>query len=107
MNAQIEEEIRTYILENILFIKGKYPYADSTSLLGEGIIDSMNVLELVTFTENQYGIEVEDADITPDHFDSVEKLAQYIRQSLSQAKSSPKKNDGKQGFSPALGEIRP
>ncbi len=70
--------IRNYIANNILFSGNSYPYPDNASFLDEGIVDSMNVLELVTFVEDTYGIKVDDQDIVPDHFDSVSKLAAYV-----------------------------
>jgi len=76
MNA-ILESIRQYIARNILF-EDSYPYPDDASFLEEGIVDSMNVLELVSFVENYFGIAVADEDITPENFDSVAKMAAYI-----------------------------
>lgn len=75
----VEELVRQYIAQNILFSNNGYPYADDTSFLDEGIIDSMNVLELVAFVEEKFGITVQDQDIVPDNFDSVSKLAAYVR----------------------------
>ena len=70
--------IRSYIAQNILFSGNSYPYADDASFLDEGIFDSMNVLELVTFVEDQFGISVDDQDIVPENFDSVKQLAAYV-----------------------------
>ncbi len=75
----VEELVRQYIAQNILFSNNGYPYADDASFLDEGIIDSMNVLELVAFVEEKFGITVQDQDIVPDNFDSVSKLAAYVR----------------------------
>ena len=75
----IEEMIRGYIAENFLFSNNGYPYADDVSFLNEGIVDSMNVLELVMFVEKEFGTQVEDADIVPDNFDSVSRLAAFVR----------------------------
>ena len=75
----IEEMIREYIVENFLFSNNGYPYADDVSFLNEGIVDSMNVLELVMFVEKEFGTQVEDADIVPDNFDSVGRLAAFVR----------------------------
>ena len=79
----VEDMIRKYIAENILFSGNVYPYPDNTSFLSEGIIDSMNVLELVMFVEEKFGVTVADQDIVPDNFDSVTKLANYIRRQVS------------------------
>jgi acyl carrier protein len=78
----VEELVRQYIAQNILFSNNGYPYADDASFLDEGIIDSMNVLELVAFVEEKFGITVQDQDIVPDHFDSVSKLAAYVRRRM-------------------------
>lgn len=73
-----EETIRTHIAQNILFVK-IYPHLDDASFLEEGIIDSMNVMELIFFVEEKFGLEVDDEEMVPDNFDSVTKIATYIR----------------------------
>ncbi|WP_416674498.1 phosphopantetheine-binding protein [Egbenema bharatensis] len=74
----IETAIRQYITESILFSK-TYPYSDDASLLENGVIDSMNVMELVLFLEENLGIQVEDHEIIPENFDSVSKLADFVK----------------------------
>ena len=74
-----EEIISRYIAENILFSKKGYPYSLDTSLLENGIVDSVNVLELVMFIEGTFDVKVDDSEITPNNFDSVSKLAEYVR----------------------------
>jgi acyl carrier protein len=73
-----ETAIRCYIAENILF-SNEFPYGDDTSFLNEGIIDSMNVMELVMFVERNFDIELADEDIVPSNFDSVSKVAALVR----------------------------
>jgi acyl carrier protein len=79
-----EKIIRNHIAENILFSKD-YPYPDDASLLENGIIDSMNVMELVLFLEEKMDIEVQDHEIVPDNFDSVSCLADFARRKQSLA----------------------
>ena len=81
----VEGKIRTYIAKNILFSGNGYPYPDDASFLNEGIVDSMNMLELVMFVEKEFGVKVEDEDIVPDNFDSVSKLAAFVRRKTSPA----------------------
>jgi acyl carrier protein len=75
----VEERIRAYIAENILFSNNGYPHSDEASFLEEGIVDSMGIMELVLFVEEQFGITVEDEELVPDNFDSVSRLGAYIR----------------------------
>ena len=70
--------LRTYLAQNILFSGDTYPYPDEASFLDEGIVDSMNVLEIVGFVEKRFGIKVNDQEIVPDNFDSVSKLAAFV-----------------------------
>jgi acyl carrier protein len=78
-NVPVEDTIAYYIAENILFSRRGYPYPTDASFLENGIIDSMNVLELVMFVEEKFGINVADGDIIPDNFDSVKKLSDFVR----------------------------
>ena len=74
-----ETSIRDYILENFLFTANHGQLQDDASFLEEGIIDSTGVLELVMFVEDTFGITVEDEEIVPENFDSVQQLARYAR----------------------------
>jgi acyl carrier protein len=74
----IQEQIRQYIAENFLFTDDGYPLPDDASFLEEGIVDSTGVLELVMFVEEMFSVTVEDEEIVPDNFDSVNQLAAYI-----------------------------
>ena len=75
----IEAVIRDYVLENFLFTSDNGQLQDNVSFLEEGIVDSTGVLELVMFVEETFGITVEDEEIVPENFDSVQKLARYAR----------------------------
>lgn len=77
--SNVEAMVRSYIAENILFSKNGYPYPDDTSFLEGGVVDSTNVLELVMFVEENFRISVQDQDILPENFDSVSKLAAFVR----------------------------
>lgn len=77
--GSINEIIRDYIAQNILYRSDGFPFSDDASFLDEGIIDSTSVLELVMFIEETFGFSVKDQDITPDNFDSINKLVAYIQ----------------------------
>lgn len=80
----IEETICKYISANLLFSQ-RYPYSNDDSLLENGVIDSMNVMELVVFLEENMNLRVEDHEINPDNFDSVSCLAAYVRRKQAAA----------------------
>ena len=81
----IETEVRGFIAKNLLYSGDGFKYGDDVSFLEEGIVDSIGVMELVAFVEEKFNIQVKDQDVTPDNFDSVNRLAKYIRQNLAVA----------------------
>jgi acyl carrier protein len=80
----IEDKVRSFIVDNILFSSSGYPLPDDASFLESGIVDSMNVAEIVAFTEQAFGIAVRDHEIVPANFDSVSGLAAFVRRKLAQ-----------------------
>ena len=75
----IEIQVRSHILGDFLFTDDETKLRDTDSFLEEGIVDSTGVLELVMFVEEKFGVQVDDEDIVPENFDSVERLARYVR----------------------------
>lgn len=75
----IETQIKDYIARNLLFSDNGFPYGDEVSFLEEGIVDSIGVMELVAFVEENFSVKVDDLDVTPENFDSVSRMAAYIR----------------------------
>ena len=55
----------------------KVPVTDETGLFSRGLIDSLSVVELVTFVEEELGRPIAPADITLDNFDSIDRIARY------------------------------
>jgi acyl carrier protein len=82
--GNIEERLRNYISETILFSDNGYPYADETPFLENGIVDSMSVMDLVLFAEKTFGIPIDDHEIVPANFDSVRNLSEFIRRKMAQ-----------------------
>jgi acyl carrier protein len=77
--TETREQVRQFIIENFLFGDAE-PLADDTlSLLDNGIIDSVGVMELVAHLEKEYGLKVADQELVPENFDSVERLVRFIQ----------------------------
>ncbi len=75
----VETQIMDYIAKNLLFSDNGFQYPEDASFLEEGIVDSVGVMELVAFVETNFSIKIDDLEVTPDNFDSVGKLAAFIR----------------------------
>ena len=57
----------------------KGPLDDDTRLFSSGLIDSLSVMDLVCLVESEIGCAIPPADITLDHFDSVDRILRFTR----------------------------
>lgn len=69
------DRVLAFLRENF-YVEGEI--APGASLLGEGVMDSTGVLELVGFLEESFGISVDDAEMVPDNLDSVDAIAAFV-----------------------------
>ncbi|MEZ5659165.1 MAG: acyl carrier protein [Burkholderiaceae bacterium] len=79
--AQIESDIHA-------FIARRFPIADSggaapVSLLDGGLIDSLGLLEIVTFISERFGTEISDDDFLPEHFETTSSIAALVVRKLA------------------------
>jgi acyl carrier protein len=49
-----------------------------TDLITSGIIDSLSLIQLVTYLEKEAEIEIQDVDVNPENFQSVESILNYL-----------------------------
>ena len=84
MASTITGEVHNFIVANFLFAPDAV-LNDDDSFLDQGLIDSTGILELVTFLEDTYGIQITEAELVPDNLDSVNRIAAYLARKGRQA----------------------
>lgn len=55
----------------------KVALTDDTGLFSGGLIDSLSVMDLVGFVEETIGCVIPPAEITFEHFDSIESIVRF------------------------------
>jgi len=73
-----KQRLREFILENFVTGLDVEEFGDDDSFLEQGIIDSTGVLEMVAFIEETYLFEVDDEEVLPENFDTLDNLDAYI-----------------------------
>lgn len=62
-------------LSKLLASRGDHaPFSDQDSLIHAGRVDSVDVMEVAFFLEDQYGVDFSQRGIDPQDFDSIEKI---------------------------------
>lgn len=59
-------------------------FSDDESLLDAGVIDSMTMADLIVHLENEYGIRVDEDDMIPENFDSIDAIVAYLQRKTGQ-----------------------
>jgi acyl carrier protein len=80
---QIAEQVKDYILKNILIGSSDITLDPDESFLQRGILNSTGILELVGFIEGHFGITFKDEDITPENLDSLSAVSAYVQSRLT------------------------
>jgi acyl carrier protein len=76
--AEIKASIREFILRE--FLPGEDPAAleDTTSLISTGILDSIATVKLISYLEEQFGVEFEAHEMTAEFLDSVADITRTV-----------------------------
>jgi len=75
---ELRQQIRGFVVENFLFGDGAPLQDDQMSLLDNGIMDSVGVMELVAFLEGDLGLGIEDQELVPENLDSIDNLVGFV-----------------------------
>lgn len=75
----IEAAVRAYLIDDLLSGRPDCgELQEDTELVHSGLLDSINVLELVNFLEDSYGVEFGPRDVQG--FTSIGEIARIVRE---------------------------
>jgi acyl carrier protein len=69
--------IKNFIRTELIYDDEK-DFDENTNLIERGIIDSMSLVRLISFLEENYEIQIQDEDIVPENFSSLNKISSFI-----------------------------
>jgi acyl carrier protein len=78
----LNTQIRNFILEKFPLAR-KQQLKDSDALLESGILDSLGVLDLVSFVEQEFSVVVADDELVPENFQTIDRIAVFIQRKSS------------------------
>ncbi len=81
MNSKpnISKSVREFIVDNFLLGEEDEDFTNNRSFLESGVIDSMGILELITFVEDTYEMDIADDELIPENLDSVDRVTKFIQ----------------------------
>ncbi len=86
MNPQdIKTTVKTFILNEYLPGEDPAELTDATPLMTTGILDSIAVLKIVTFLENQFHITIEPHEAVVENLNTLSDIARLVISKASPA----------------------
>ena len=72
----MKEKVRNFIAESTF--NDPQIIKDETMIFDEGIFDSMGLLGLINFLEEEFGVVTDDTELIEENFGNVERIAAFI-----------------------------
>ena len=70
--------VHEFIEKNFLVKRGAAGVGRDESLLDSGLIDSLAIFMLVSFLEEQFRVTIEDEDIVPGNFETINQIVAFV-----------------------------
>jgi acyl carrier protein len=86
--ARILAAVRDFIQDNFLYMRPGFVLGDDDSLLKQGVVDSMGVMEVLGFLEERFGVAPDDSEITEANLGSLQAIARFVAAKLNLASSA-------------------
>ena len=74
----IKAILEQFIVNDLLMGSGQGEIGPDTSLISSGILDSLSLIRLINFVEDNFNLVVEDEDVVPDNFETINALGALI-----------------------------
>ncbi len=74
---EVKEPVRAFVLEYAAG-RGVTAVKDDESLLQANVIDSLGVFRLIAVLEDTFSITIEESDMVPENFQSLNDIANFV-----------------------------
>jgi acyl carrier protein len=76
--GSIEAVIERFIVGDLLLGSNHTELDLNQPLISSGILDSLGLLQLMSFIKQQFGVAVQDGEVIPDNFQTIRRISTFI-----------------------------
>lgn len=77
-----EATIERFIINEVMMGDSQIKIDPDQSLLTSNVLDSLALIRLVNFIEEQFGVSVEDDEVIPDNFETINAIKTYLENKI-------------------------
>jgi acyl carrier protein len=75
------EGIREFVSKEIMLEQGPSSVTEQTVLVG-GVLDSLGLMQLVSYIQEEYGVTFDDAEVSPENFRTVRDVERLVSEKV-------------------------
>jgi acyl carrier protein len=79
----IESRLRDFILRELNWNGRREELTDDYPLIRRRVLDSLGIFQVVSFVESEFGVEILDEELVPDHFGTIAGIARLVESKQS------------------------
>jgi D-alanine--poly(phosphoribitol) ligase subunit 2 len=72
------QKLKSFIFQELVFIENPDDFSPTDSLLEAGL-DSMGIMRLVLFIEEEFGVVLPDNELAPENMETLQRLESWIK----------------------------
>ncbi len=74
----IESAIESFIVKEIMLGDNSTKIDPDESLINSGVLDSLALLRLIAFIEEQFKVTVEDSEVIPENLETINDITAFV-----------------------------
>ncbi len=78
------ERVRGFLVDEANWQGTREELTDELPLIEQHVVDSMTLLRLVAWLEEEFGIAIGDADVVPSNFGSIDRITRLVDAKLQE-----------------------
>lgn len=82
----IQATIERFIIDDLLYEGSRKSIGPDEPLVSTGLIDSLALLRLIMFLEQDIGVKIGDGEVAPENFETIRKIVTFVE--LKKAESA-------------------
>jgi acyl carrier protein len=79
----IETAIENFIINDIMLDDISTKLDPNDSLISSGVLDSLALLRLIAFIEEQFSVTVEDSEVIPENLETINDIVAFVEQKMA------------------------
>lgn len=76
---ELAQKVREFIESNLVVFKEDVILKNNDNIFERGFVDSMFALQLVSFIEEEFALELDNNDLEVSNFTSVDRIVNFIK----------------------------